>query len=229
MKEKKKGRLDADSTTQSSSLELPAGEILLYQTEGGQTRIQVRLQDETVWLSQRLMAELFQKDIRTINEHIKNIYAEGELEPEPTIRKFQIVQTEGDREVARDVDFYNIEVIISVGYQNIKNKNYDMIVSPVHFKEVEAIEDVRERLELITLLNKFGVKPSCNLGKVREMAEYFFSLKFGVADAAHLAFAEKTSDAFITCDDKIIKKSKKTQVKILTVNPVAFCTREGLR
>lgn len=113
--------------------------------------------------------------------------------------------------------------------QNIKNKNYDMIVSPVHFKEVEAIEDARERLELITLLNKFGVKPSCNLEKVREMAEYFFSIKFGVADAAHLAFAEETSDAFITCDDKIIKKSKKTQVKILAVNPVAFCMREGLR
>ena len=68
-------------------------EILIYQTEGGRTRIDVRLEDETVWLSQKLMAELFQKDVRTINEHIKNIYSEGELEPKATIRKFRIVQS----------------------------------------------------------------------------------------------------------------------------------------
>ena len=92
-------------------------EILIYQTEGGRTRIDVRLEDETVWLSQKLMAELFQKDVRTINEHIKNIYSEGELEPKATIRKFRIVQTEGARQVSRNVDFYNLEVIISIGYR----------------------------------------------------------------------------------------------------------------
>ena len=72
-------------------------EILIYQTEDCRTRIDVRLDDETVWLNQKLMAELFQKDVRTINEHIKNIYSEGELESEATIRKFRIVQTEGPR------------------------------------------------------------------------------------------------------------------------------------
>ena len=92
-------------------------EILIYQTEDGRTRIGVRLEDETVWLSQKLMAELFQKDVRTINEHIKNIYSEGELEPKATIRKFRIVQTEGARQVSRNVDFYNLEVIISIGYR----------------------------------------------------------------------------------------------------------------
>ena len=76
-------------------------EILIYQTEGGRTRIDVRLEDETVWLSQKLMAELFQKDVRTINEHIKNIYSEGELEPKATIRKFRIVRMEGRRQVAK--------------------------------------------------------------------------------------------------------------------------------
>ena len=76
-------------------------EILIYQTENGRTRIDVRLEDETVWLSQKLMAELFQKDVRTINEHIKNIYSEGELEPKATIRKFRIVRMEGRRQVAR--------------------------------------------------------------------------------------------------------------------------------
>ena len=76
-------------------------DILIYQSEDGQTRIDVRLIDETVWLTQKLMAELFQVKIPTINEHIKNIYSEGELVPEATIRKFRIVQKEGKRDVER--------------------------------------------------------------------------------------------------------------------------------
>ena len=92
-------------------------EIILYQTEDGKSRIEVKLHDETVWLSQKLMAELFQKDVRTINEHIKNIYEEGELRPDSTIRKFRIVQVEGRRQITREVDFFNLDVIISVGYR----------------------------------------------------------------------------------------------------------------
>lgn len=91
--------------------------ILIYQTEDGRTRIDVRLENETVWLSQRMMADLFQKDIRTINEHMQNIYEEDELVPEATIRKFRIVQKEGIREVSRLIDFYNLEMIIAVGYR----------------------------------------------------------------------------------------------------------------
>jgi len=95
----------------------PDSQIIIYQTESGQTKIEVRLQDETVWLTQKLLAELFQKDVRTINEHIRNILNEGELEAEPTIRKFRIVQKEGQRDVSREVDFYNMDMIISVGYR----------------------------------------------------------------------------------------------------------------
>ena len=73
----------------------PDSDVLLYQTEDGQTRVEVRLRDETVWLSQKLMADLFQKDVRTINDHIKNILAEGEQASEATIWKFRIVQIEG--------------------------------------------------------------------------------------------------------------------------------------
>jgi len=73
--------------------------ILIYQSDTGETQLEVRLQDETVWLTQKLMSELFDKDIRTINEHIKNIYEEGELEPKATIRKFRIVQIEEARQV----------------------------------------------------------------------------------------------------------------------------------
>jgi hypothetical protein len=91
--------------------------ILLYQTEDGGQRIEVRLEEGTVWLSQRLLSELFQKDVRTINEHIKNIYDEGECKREGTIRNFRIVQKEGSRQISRQIDFYNLEMIISVGYR----------------------------------------------------------------------------------------------------------------
>jgi hypothetical protein len=89
-------------------------DFLLYQTEDGQTRLEVRLQEETVWLTQKRMAELFQKDVRTINEHIQNIFAEGELVPESVIRKFRITADDGK---SYDTQHYNLDVIISVGYR----------------------------------------------------------------------------------------------------------------
>jgi hypothetical protein len=95
----------------------PATELVLYQTEDGRTRVQVRLDEGTVWLSQRLMAELFQVSVPTINEHVGNVFDEGEAEPAATIRKFRTLQTEGKREVSRLVDFYNLDVILAVGYR----------------------------------------------------------------------------------------------------------------
>ena len=92
-------------------------ELILYQTEDGKSRLEVRLDGNTVWLSQKQLSDLFQKDVRTVNEHISNIFEEGELLPEATIRKFRIVQIEGKREVQRVVDFYNLDVIIAVGYR----------------------------------------------------------------------------------------------------------------
>ena len=91
--------------------------VLLYQTEDGKTRLEVQLQGETVWLTQKQMADLFQKDVRTISEHIRNVYEEGELAPESTLRNFRMVQSEGKRQVDRDVAHYNLDVIISVGYR----------------------------------------------------------------------------------------------------------------
>ncbi|MBF0595687.1 MAG: virulence RhuM family protein [Candidatus Omnitrophica bacterium] len=92
-------------------------EIVLYQTDDQKTRVEVRLDDGTVWLSQKMLSDLYQKDIRTINEHLQNIYEDRELEPWATIRKFRIVQKEGVREVARVVDFYNLDAILAVGYR----------------------------------------------------------------------------------------------------------------
>jgi len=91
--------------------------IHLYTSDDGHVRLQVALEQETVWLTQAQMAELFDKDVRTINEHIGNIYCEDELTRAATIRKFRIVRQEGKRQVNREVDYYNLDVIISVGYR----------------------------------------------------------------------------------------------------------------
>ncbi|MEG6506653.1 virulence RhuM family protein [Nitratidesulfovibrio sp. 1201_IL3209] len=92
-------------------------EFLIFTGQAGEQSIEARYEDETVWLSQKLMAELFAVSVPTINEHLKNVYETGELGREATIRNFRIVQQEGGRNVSRQVDFYNLDAIISVGYR----------------------------------------------------------------------------------------------------------------
>ncbi len=96
---------------------VPDGEFLLYQTEDGRSRIEVRMQGETVWLTINRMAELFQVDKSGISRHLKNIYESGELELTATVAKFATVQTEGPRSVSRELEHYNLDAIISVGYR----------------------------------------------------------------------------------------------------------------
>lgn len=93
------------------------GQIVIYQSDDGQTNIDVRLEGETVWLSQQQMAELFQTSRTNVVEHIKHIYDEGELEEEATCRKFRQVRQEGSRTVTRELPFYNLDMIISLGYR----------------------------------------------------------------------------------------------------------------
>ena len=92
-------------------------EFLIFTRQTGEGGIEVRVAEETVWLTQKLMAALFEVDVRTINEHLVNIYHEGEQHREATIRKFRIVQLEGSREVARDTEHYNLDAIIAVGFR----------------------------------------------------------------------------------------------------------------
>ena len=92
-------------------------EFLLYTTPHGDTKVEVFFHNENIWLPQKRIAELFAVDVRTINEHLKNIYNSRELEERSTIRKFRTVQKEGAREVAREIGFYNIDAILSVGYR----------------------------------------------------------------------------------------------------------------
>jgi hypothetical protein len=93
------------------------GEIILYRNQEGNIKIDVRLEEETVWLSQAQLCVLFQKSKATVSEHIKNVFAEGELSAAATVRKFRTVRVEGNREVEREIDHYNLDVIISVGYR----------------------------------------------------------------------------------------------------------------
>jgi hypothetical protein len=95
----------------------PGGEFLLYQTEDGRTRIRCRFENENVWMTQALIAELFQVTVPTVNEHLKGIFGEGELPGGTTIRKFRIVRFEGARQVTREIEHYNLEAILAVGYR----------------------------------------------------------------------------------------------------------------
>ena len=93
------------------------GEVIIYQTDDGLTHIDVRMEDDTVWLTQQQMAELFHSSRTNVVEHIKNIYDEAELDEELTCRNFRQVRLEGNRQVARELPFYNLDMIISLGYR----------------------------------------------------------------------------------------------------------------
>lgn len=125
-------------------------ELILYQTEDGQTRIEVQFDGETVWLSQVQLAELFQRDKSTISRHIKNIYDEGELIPERTIAYFATVAEESGRIVKRDVEFYNLDVAISVGYR-VKS------IQGTRFR-IWAMELIKEYLKKGFVLNDERMK-----------------------------------------------------------------------
>ncbi|WP_215864714.1 virulence RhuM family protein [Acidithiobacillus concretivorus] len=108
----------SNGTAQQSAAQMAGqGEFLLYQTEDARTRVQLRLDDGTVWMSQKQLADLYQVKVPTINVHLKNLFQDGELAAGRTIRKFLIVAREGTRNVERLVDHYNLEVILHLGYR----------------------------------------------------------------------------------------------------------------
>ena len=113
--------------------------------------------------------------------------------------------------------------------QAVQNKKYEMIISPVHLVEINAIEDVNEQYEVLALLKSVSSSPQYNLSRIRERAEYFYSKKVGVADAAHLSCAEATADFFISCDDKLIRKCKNLDINLTVMNPVQFTVKEDLK
>jgi predicted nucleic acid-binding protein len=113
--------------------------------------------------------------------------------------------------------------------QALQDAKYAMVVSPVHIEEANAISDVEERREILAVLEKLGTAAGCDMAATRARAEYLHSRKFGIADAAHVAFAEATADVFITCDDQLMRKCRREKVGVTTVNPIEFTITEDLK
>lgn len=112
--------------------------------------------------------------------------------------------------------------------QALQNARYTMVVSPVHFEEANAISDVEERQEIVAVL-RLGATAECDLAAARVRADYLHARKFGVADAAHVAFAEATADVFISCDDRLVKKCRREKVAVTTMTPTEFTIAEDLK
>lgn len=158
-------------------------EIILYQTSNGETKIDVRLEDETVWLNQKQMADLFQTTLPNINMHLKNIFEEGELDPAATIKNSLIVRLEGNRTVNRNIDYYNLDAIISVGYR-IKSH------VATHFR-IWATQRLREYIVKGFTLDDERLKAA---GQIR----YFDELSERIRDirSSERIFYQKVKDIF---------------------------------
>jgi len=111
----------------------------------------------------------------------------------------------------------------------VRSEKYRLVASPIHWEEIRAISDIFERTELQERLKTLGKPVNVDLAVARKRAEELYDLNFGVADAAHIAFAEQCGAEFISCDDSLIKKCSRYNIKIWCGNPVAFCEKEDLR
>ena len=126
------------------------GKILIYQNEKGDTKIDVYFEEDTIWMTQKAMCELYQVAKSSVSEHISNIFKDGELEPEATVRKFRTVQTEGTRQVTRERDYYNLDMILAVGYRVRSNvgihfRRWASSILTEYMKKGFALNDERLR------------------------------------------------------------------------------------
>ena len=118
---------------------------------------------------------------------------------------------------------------VNLIFANIRKNKYKLAISPVHLLEINAISSIYERIHIRTILDELGEKIKTNLTDTRQRAEELIQKSFGIADAAHIAFAEKSNTTFITCDDLLLKKCLKNKINIWCTNPISFCEKEGLR
>lgn len=183
-------------------------EILIYQNPDGNIKIDVRLQEETVWLTQDQMATLFGKARNTITEHIQNVYEEGELEQNRTSRKFRQVRTEGKRAVEREIDHYNLDVIISVGYR-VKS------VQGTQFR-IWATQRLKEYIIKGFTLNDDRFKSGSSMNYFNELQDRIREIRL-----SEKFFYQKIKDIYATSidydskDEKTIEFFKIVQNKLL--------------
>lgn len=184
-----------------------AKNFILYTTENGDVKLEIFIEEETLWLSQKMMSKLFEIESQTINYHIKEIYKSGELEENPTTRKFRIVQKEGNREVKRNIDFYNLDTIIAVGYRvNSKRATQFRIWATSVLKEfiIKGFAISDERL-----------KQGENIFKkdyFRELLEKVRSIR-----ASERRIYQQITDIFAECSIDYDPKSQTTKVFFATV------------
>ncbi len=166
------------------------GKIILFQAENGKTNLQVRAEENTVWLSQKNMSELYQVSVKTIHEHVTNIYEDRELKPNSTIRKFQIVQLEGTRNVSRVVEHYNLEIILAVGYRVRSHRG-------VQFRQW-ATTQLQELLVKGFVMDDERLKEGNSIGQ-----DYFDELILRIRDirASERKFYQKITDIYATSID----------------------------
>jgi hypothetical protein len=181
-------------------------EILFYATPEGTVRVEVVFEDETFWLSQRRMAELFGIGVQTINHHLQEIYKSNELSEIATIRKFRIVQSEGPREVARDLEFYNLDAIIAVGYR-VNSREATQF-------RIWATQVLREYLIKGFVLDDERLKQGKHLGRdyFDELLERIRSIR-----ASERRFYFKITDIYEQCSIDYKRDAEITQTFFKTV------------
>ncbi len=184
-------------------------EIIIYQTENGQTKIDVRMEDETVWLSQMQMVELFQTTKQNISLHINNAFAEGEIEPSATVKEYLTVQNEGGREVARSVKHYNLDVIISVGYR---------------VKSLRGTQFRRWALEVLKEYLKKGFAMNDDLLKKAGGGNYWYELLERIRDirSSEKVFYRQVLDLYATSIDYDPRTSESTEFFKIVQNKMHF-------
>ncbi len=183
-------------------------ELIIYQNPDGNIKIDVRLESETVWLTQSQLCELFQKSKATISEHIKNVFEEGELEAGSTVRKFRTVQKEGSREVEREIEYYNLDVIISVGYR-VKSQQGTQF-------RIWATQRLKEYIIKGFTLNDDRFKSGTSMNYFNELQERIREIRL-----SERFFYQKIKDIYTTSidydprDEKTIEFFKVVQNKLI--------------
>jgi hypothetical protein len=182
------------------------GELIFYQTPEGTVRVEVLYADETFWLNQKKIAELFGVEVPTISYHLKEIYDSGELRPEATIRKIQRVQREGNRDVSREIEFYNLDAIISVGYRVNS-------AQATRFR-IWATQTLREFIIKGFVLDDERLKLNKRFGK-----DYFDELLERIREirASERRFYLKITDIYEQCSIDYDKDAEITQAFFKTV------------
>jgi hypothetical protein len=185
---------------------MKALQIIFYTTPLGNAQIEVFFEDETFWLSQKKMAELFGVDVRTVNEHLRNIFASEELNESSTIRKFRIVQQEGNREVSREIEFYNLDAIIAVGY---RINSYQA----TQFR-IWATRTLKDFIIKGFVLDDARLKQGKSFGK-----DYFDELLERIREirASERRFCQKNTDIYAQCSVDYDPKAGITQTFYKTV------------